>query len=216
MVIRSSRIPFAGRSIEAADGHPTSSAWSASKPRLLATSAAPTLGTPRQLPCRQPHAPPAPHNHPRDDSPAQSLRRLQPQCAAPPYFRGDDAPPPTRPFEATHRTIRRACPSASACPTGEPPPPVHHMAMRTALTSLPARLRAAPPPAATGARRLLSDSKGRVLSEEERAKESVYIQKMERERLEKLKKNKVGGQENEKPGDTKPADASDKKAEGSN
>ncbi|KAJ1269646.1 hypothetical protein BS78_07G227700 [Paspalum vaginatum] len=87
------------------------------------------------------------------------------------------------------------------------------MAMRTALTSLPARLRAPPPAAATGARRLLSDGKGRVLGEEERAKESVYIQKMERERLEKLKKNKVGGQE--KPGDTKPAGA-DKKAEGSN
>uniref|UniRef100_A0A803N8C0 ATPase inhibitor n=1 Tax=Chenopodium quinoa TaxID=63459 RepID=A0A803N8C0_CHEQI len=31
-------------------------------------------------------------------------------------------------------------------------------------------------------------SDGRVLSEEERAKETVYIQKMERERLEKLKK----------------------------
>ncbi|CAA3005202.1 uncharacterized transmembrane DDB_G0293028 isoform X1 [Olea europaea subsp. europaea] len=37
--------------------------------------------------------------------------------------------------------------------------------------------------------RYLSDS-GRVLSEEERAKETVYIQKMERERLEKLKKKK--------------------------
>ncbi|GLT50069.1 hypothetical protein SLA2020_235810 [Shorea laevis] len=39
-----------------------------------------------------------------------------------------------------------------------------------------------------GAIRYFSDSKGRVLSEEERAKEAVYIQKMERERLEKQKK----------------------------
>ncbi|XP_003574934.1 uncharacterized protein At2g27730, mitochondrial [Brachypodium distachyon] len=59
------------------------------------------------------------------------------------------------------------------------------MAMRCALTSLPARLRSAAAPAAV---RAFSDGKGRVLSEEERAKESVYIQKMERERLEKLKK----------------------------
>ncbi|GER51200.1 serine hydroxymethyltransferase [Striga asiatica] len=36
--------------------------------------------------------------------------------------------------------------------------------------------------------RYFSDDKGRVLSEEERAKETVYIQKMERERMEKLKK----------------------------
>ncbi|XP_042055256.1 uncharacterized protein LOC121799819 isoform X2 [Salvia splendens] len=36
--------------------------------------------------------------------------------------------------------------------------------------------------------RYFSDGKGRVLSEEERAKETVYIQKMERERLEKQKK----------------------------
>jgi len=53
------------------------------------------------------------------------------------------------------------------------------MAMRIALTSLPARLRAPAAPssaAATGGLRLLSDGKGRVLSEEERAKESVYIQ----------------------------------------
>jgi len=49
------------------------------------------------------------------------------------------------------------------------------MAMRSALSSLPARLRA-PSAAAAAARRLLSDGKGRVLSEEERAKESVYIQ----------------------------------------
>ncbi|CAM8955065.1 unnamed protein product [Rhodiola kirilowii] len=40
--------------------------------------------------------------------------------------------------------------------------------------------------AAPAAARCFSD--GRILSEEERAKETVYIQKMERERLEKLKK----------------------------
>ncbi|CAL5014115.1 unnamed protein product [Urochloa decumbens] len=89
------------------------------------------------------------------------------------------------------------------------------MAMRSALTSLPARLRApsAPAAAAAGGRRLLSDGKGRVLSEEERAKESVYIQKMERERQEKLKK-KIE-QEKSDADKTKPADA-DKKPEGSN
>ncbi|KZV57482.1 hypothetical protein F511_35207 [Dorcoceras hygrometricum] len=36
--------------------------------------------------------------------------------------------------------------------------------------------------------RYFSDGKGRVLSEEERAQETVYIQKMERERAEKLKR----------------------------
>ncbi|ONM04030.1 F1F0-ATPase inhibitor protein [Zea mays] len=79
------------------------------------------------------------------------------------------------------------------------------MAMRTALTSLPARLRAPAPPAATGGRRLLSDGKGRVLSEEERAKESIYIQKMERERQEKLKKRLE--QEKADSDKAKPADA---------
>ncbi|KAG6404515.1 hypothetical protein SASPL_136764 [Salvia splendens] len=38
--------------------------------------------------------------------------------------------------------------------------------------------------------RYFSESKGRVLSEEERAVETVYIQKMEREKLEKLRKKK--------------------------
>ncbi|XP_051202240.1 uncharacterized protein [Lolium perenne] len=61
------------------------------------------------------------------------------------------------------------------------------MAMRCALTSLPARLRS-PAAVASGTRRLLSGGKGGVLKEEERAKETVYIQKMERERQEKLKK----------------------------
>ncbi|XP_042434139.1 uncharacterized protein At2g27730, mitochondrial-like [Zingiber officinale] len=36
--------------------------------------------------------------------------------------------------------------------------------------------------------RYFSDGKGRILSEEERAAENVYIQKMERERLEKLRR----------------------------
>ncbi|CAN1140036.1 hypothetical protein LINPERHAP2_LOCUS11634 [Linum perenne] len=35
--------------------------------------------------------------------------------------------------------------------------------------------------------RYFSDAKGGVLSEEERAKETVYVQKMEREKLEKQK-----------------------------
>jgi ATPase inhibitor, mitochondrial len=48
------------------------------------------------------------------------------------------------------------------------------MAMRSALTSLPARL--GHPTASAAARRLLSDGKGRILNEEERAKETVYIQ----------------------------------------
>jgi hypothetical protein len=49
--------------------------------------------------------------------------------------------------------------------------------MRSALTSLPLRLRSpAPVAAACGGMRLMSDGKGRVLSEEERAKENVYVQ----------------------------------------
>uniref|UniRef100_A0A0D9XAV5 ATPase inhibitor n=1 Tax=Leersia perrieri TaxID=77586 RepID=A0A0D9XAV5_9ORYZ len=84
------------------------------------------------------------------------------------------------------------------------------MAMRSALTSLPARLRSPAPAAASGGMRLMSDGKGRVLSEEERAKESVYIQKMERERQEKLKKKLE--QEKAEADKAKP----DKKPEGSN
>ncbi|KAL6646371.1 hypothetical protein ACP70R_017979 [Stipagrostis hirtigluma subsp. patula] len=84
------------------------------------------------------------------------------------------------------------------------------MAMRSALTSLPARLRA--PPAAA-ARLLSSDAKGRVLSEEERAKESVYIQKMEKERQEKLKKKL---EQEKADADKNKPDSSDKKSEGSN
>ncbi|KAG6765052.1 hypothetical protein POTOM_029066 [Populus tomentosa] len=47
---------------------------------------------------------------------------------------------------------------------------------------------------ARGATRYFSDDRGRVLSEEERAAENVYIKKMEKERSEKLKLK----QENEK------------------
>lgn len=66
---------------------------------------------------------------------------------------------------------------------------------------------------ASGTRRLLSDGKGRVLSEEERAKENVYIQKMERERREKLKKKL----EQEKDAADKAKSGADgKKAEGTN
>ncbi|KAJ9159751.1 hypothetical protein P3X46_025230 [Hevea brasiliensis] len=57
-----------------------------------------------------------------------------------------------------------------------------------------------------GATRYYSDSKGRILSEEERAAENVYIQKMERERLEKLKRRA----EKEKA----EKDSADKKTEG--
>ncbi|XP_044462149.1 uncharacterized protein At2g27730, mitochondrial [Mangifera indica] len=59
-----------------------------------------------------------------------------------------------------------------------------------------------------GATRYFSDGKGRVLSEEERAAENIYIQKMERERLEKLK------QKAEKEKLEKDKQGSDKKAEG--
>ncbi|XP_023636908.1 uncharacterized protein LOC17883363 [Capsella rubella] len=46
--------------------------------------------------------------------------------------------------------------------------------------------------------RCFSDDKGRVLSEEERAKESMYIQKMEKEILEKKKKLEQQKPDNEK------------------
>ncbi|XP_019059618.1 PREDICTED: uncharacterized protein LOC109117254 [Tarenaya hassleriana] len=60
-----------------------------------------------------------------------------------------------------------------------------------------------------GATRCFSDDKGRVLSEEERAKENIYIQKMERERLEKLRKKiNTGKPENEKGSAEKKPDES--------
>ncbi|KAJ9175403.1 hypothetical protein P3X46_013962 [Hevea brasiliensis] len=60
-----------------------------------------------------------------------------------------------------------------------------------------------------GATRYFSDGKGRVLSEEERAAENVYIQKKERERLEKLK------QKAEKEKAEKEKESAEKKTEGS-
>ncbi|KAL2943118.1 hypothetical protein RDABS01_031466 [Bienertia sinuspersici] len=67
--------------------------------------------------------------------------------------------------------------------------------------------------------RYSTDSKGggRVLSEEERARENVYIQKLEREKLEKIKKKlgyveKENENENENP--EKEKDAAEKKTEG--
>ncbi|XP_008788952.2 uncharacterized protein At2g27730, mitochondrial-like [Phoenix dactylifera] len=63
------------------------------------------------------------------------------------------------------------------------------MAMRSAIGGIP-RLSQSAAIAGGAARRSarpFSDGKGRVLSEEERAKESVYIQKMEKEKMEKMK-----------------------------
>ncbi|XP_065847842.1 uncharacterized protein At2g27730, mitochondrial [Euphorbia lathyris] len=60
------------------------------------------------------------------------------------------------------------------------------------------------------ASRYFSDGKGRVLSEEERAAETVYIQKMERERLEKMR------QKAEKERAEKQKESADKSTEGSN
>ncbi|XWS08138.1 hypothetical protein CRYUN_Cryun41cG0054600 [Craigia yunnanensis] len=62
------------------------------------------------------------------------------------------------------------------------------MTMRSALSRFSTATRYRSMESTRGRIRYFSDDKGRVLSEEERAKESVYIQKMERERMEKLKK----------------------------
>ncbi|KAL6005283.1 hypothetical protein ACLOJK_005846 [Asimina triloba] len=52
--------------------------------------------------------------------------------------------------------------------------------------------------------RYFSEEKGRILSEEERAAENVYIQKMEREKLEKMKlkaeKEKAAAEKQKKVG----------------
>ncbi|CAA6667590.1 unnamed protein product [Spirodela intermedia] len=62
------------------------------------------------------------------------------------------------------------------------------MAMRCAIGRVIRR----PPSSSSGvlasARRWLSGGQGKILSEEEMAKENVYIKKMERERMEKLKR----------------------------
>ncbi|KAJ0969714.1 hypothetical protein J5N97_022591 [Dioscorea zingiberensis] len=57
--------------------------------------------------------------------------------------------------------------------------------------------------------RCFSDGKGRVLSEEEKAAENVYIQKMERERLAKLKLKQKAEKEKAEAAEEK----SDKKSE---
>ncbi|KAG1369703.1 putative 40S ribosomal protein S25 [Cocos nucifera] len=70
------------------------------------------------------------------------------------------------------------------------------MAIRSSVARAPLRLLLGRPATMEGvvgggrmgAPRYFSDSTGRILSEEERAKENVYIQKMERERLEKLRR----------------------------
>ncbi|KAH9769100.1 hypothetical protein KPL71_011866 [Citrus sinensis] len=78
------------------------------------------------------------------------------------------------------------------------------MAMRSALC----RLKVTRSMESTrGATRYFSDDKGRVLSEEERAAENVYIQKMERERLEKQR------QKAEKEKLQKEKEGADKKTE---
>ena len=61
----------------------------------------------------------------------------------------------------------------------------------------------------TAPTRYFSDGKGRVFSEEERAAETIYIKKMEREKLEKLKAKA----EKEKNA-TAVKDKADKKSEG--
>ncbi|KAI4302265.1 hypothetical protein MLD38_038039 [Melastoma candidum] len=51
-----------------------------------------------------------------------------------------------------------------------------------------------------GAVRRFSEGKGKILSEEELAAETVYIHKMEREKMEKLKKKKQMEMEKDKIG----------------
>ncbi|XP_021296518.1 beta-mannosyltransferase 4 isoform X1 [Herrania umbratica] len=77
------------------------------------------------------------------------------------------------------------------------------MAMRSALSRFNSATRYRSMESTRGAIRYLSDDKGRILSEEERAKENVYIQKMERERLEKKKKAEKEKAEKEKEGSQK-------------
>ncbi|CAH8306848.1 unnamed protein product [Eruca vesicaria subsp. sativa] len=58
-----------------------------------------------------------------------------------------------------------------------------------------------------GSVRRFSDDKGRVLSDEERAKETIYIQKMEKEILErkkKLEQQKPDSDKAKKPEEKKP------------
>uniref|UniRef100_A0A0D9VGN3 ATPase inhibitor n=1 Tax=Leersia perrieri TaxID=77586 RepID=A0A0D9VGN3_9ORYZ len=65
------------------------------------------------------------------------------------------------------------------------------MATRTAVARVATVARRMEEAGGVGGRRVaryFSDGTGRVLSEEERAAENVYIQKMEREKLEKLRR----------------------------
>ncbi|KAJ0235186.1 F1F0-ATPase inhibitor protein [Hirschfeldia incana] len=58
-----------------------------------------------------------------------------------------------------------------------------------------------------GSIRCFSDDKGRVLSDEERAKETIYIQKMEKEILERkkrLEQQKSESERGKKPEEKKP------------
>ncbi|THU53427.1 hypothetical protein C4D60_Mb10t14290 [Musa balbisiana] len=62
------------------------------------------------------------------------------------------------------------------------------MAMRSATARVPLLWRPSMEKLARRSSRFFSDDRGRILSEEERAAENVYIQKMERERMEKLRR----------------------------
>ncbi|CAL0300269.1 unnamed protein product [Lupinus luteus] len=85
------------------------------------------------------------------------------------------------------------------------------MAMRSVLVLSVGIVRRSMDSTSRGAMsRFYSSDKGRVLSEEEQAKENVYIQKWERERLEKQK------QQGDKVKSEKDKDTADKKAEGAN
>ncbi|XP_019427681.1 PREDICTED: uncharacterized protein LOC109335892 [Lupinus angustifolius] len=85
------------------------------------------------------------------------------------------------------------------------------MAMRSVLVLSVGVIRRSMDSTSRGAMsRFYSSDKGRVLSEEEQAKENVYIQKWERERLEKQK------QQGDKVKSEKDKDIADKKAEGAN
>ncbi|XVF00026.1 hypothetical protein REPUB_Repub03eG0250800 [Reevesia pubescens] len=62
------------------------------------------------------------------------------------------------------------------------------MAMRSVVCRFTIAARYRSMESTRGAIRYLSDDRGKILSEEERAKETVYIQKMEKEKMEKMKK----------------------------
>ncbi|KAG2669462.1 hypothetical protein I3843_14G035200 [Carya illinoinensis] len=81
------------------------------------------------------------------------------------------------------------------------------MAMRSALSRVSVSVSRSME-STRGATRYFSDDKGRVLGEEERAAENIYIKKMEKERLEKLK------QKAEKEKAAKAKENGDKKTEG--